>query len=70
MATAVRTHSFVCQVVYNKTNTLSLYRFFFLCDRWLAVEEDDGMVERILPVAGMNDLTAFKHLFNRSAMTF
>ena len=41
-------------------------RFFFLCDRWLAVEEDDGTVERILPVAGLRDLTAFKHLFNSS----
>ena len=42
------------------------HRFFFLCDRWLAVEEDDGTVERILPVAGLRDLTAFKHLFNSS----
>ncbi|XP_046581985.1 LOW QUALITY PROTEIN: uncharacterized protein LOC124289408 [Haliotis rubra] len=40
---------------------------FFLCDRWLAVEEDDGMVDRILPVAGLNDLIAFKHLFSSSA---
>ena len=28
--------------------------------------EGDGMVERILPVAGMNDLSAFKHLFSSS----
>lgn len=41
-------------------------RFFFLVDRWLAVEEDDGQVERIVPVAGMNDLSAFKHLFSSS----
>jgi len=27
----------------------------------MAVEEDDGMVERILPVAGSSDLTQFKH---------
>jgi len=32
----------------------------------MAVEEDDGMVERILPVAGSGDLTQFKQLFNRS----
>ena len=37
------------------------HRFFFLVNRWLAVEEDDGQVERIVPVAGMNDLSAFKH---------
>lgn len=41
-------------------------RFVFLNDRWLAVEEDDGMVDRIIPVAGLNDLTAFKHLFSSS----
>lgn len=41
-------------------------RFFFLCDRWLAVEEDDGQVDRVLPVASLNDLTAFKHLFSSS----
>ncbi|KAK7506559.1 hypothetical protein BaRGS_00002034, partial [Batillaria attramentaria] len=40
---------------------------YFLCDKWLAVEEDDGMVDRILPVAGINDLIAFKHLFSSSA---
>ncbi|XP_063443914.1 polycystin-1-like protein 2 [Mytilus trossulus] len=41
-------------------------RYFFLCDRWLAVEEDDGMVDRIIPVAGREDLAAFKHLFTSS----
>ncbi|XP_060067156.1 uncharacterized protein LOC132547416 [Ylistrum balloti] len=41
-------------------------RYFFLCDRWLAVEEDDGMVDRILPVAGLEDLAAFKQLFSSS----
>lgn len=41
-------------------------RYFFLCDRWLAVEEDDGMIDRIIPVAGREDLAAFKHLFTSS----
>ena len=40
------------------------YRYIFLCDRWLALEEDDGMVDRILPVAGLEDLVAFKQLFS------
>ena len=30
------------------------------------MEEDDGQVDRIVPVAGMKDLTSFKHLFNGS----
>ncbi|CAG5132504.1 unnamed protein product, partial [Candidula unifasciata] len=42
-------------------------KFTFLCDRWLAVEMDDGSVDRILPVAGIDDLIAFKQLFTSSA---
>ena len=41
-------------------------RSFFLCERWLAVEQDDGLIERVLPVAGVKDLTAFNHLFSSS----
>ncbi|XP_077979563.1 uncharacterized protein LOC144434915 [Glandiceps talaboti] len=37
--------------------------FFFMCDRWLAVEEDDGQIERVIPVAGKSELTSFGHLF-------
>ncbi|GFN96340.1 polycystic kidney disease protein 1-like 2, partial [Plakobranchus ocellatus] len=42
-------------------------KFIFLCDNWLAVEQGDGMVDRILPVAGIDDLVAFKQLFSSSA---
>lgn len=38
-------------------------RWYFICERWLAVEEDDGKVERILPVASEQELTHFQHLF-------
>ena len=31
------------------------------------MEEDDGTVDRILPVAGIDDLVAFKQLFSSSA---
>ncbi|XP_064637018.1 polycystin-1-like protein 2 [Lineus longissimus] len=41
-------------------------KYFFLNDRWLAVEEDDGMVERIIPVAGFSDMASFSHLFSSS----
>ncbi|KAK3091662.1 hypothetical protein FSP39_021645 [Pinctada imbricata] len=37
--------------------------FWFLCNRWLAVEEDDGMVDRLLPVASDDDLATFHNLF-------
>ena len=38
-------------------------RWYFICERWLAVEEDDGRVERVLPVASGKELTHFQHLF-------
>lgn len=38
-------------------------RWYFICERWLAVEEDDGRVERVLPVASEKELTHFQHLF-------
>ncbi|XP_068694084.1 polycystin-1-like protein 2 [Montipora foliosa] len=38
-------------------------RWYFICERWLAVEEDDGRVERVLPVASDKELTHFQHLF-------
>ena len=48
-----------------KTN-ISVRRYFFLNNRWLACEEDDGMVDRILPSASIEDLVAFKQLFSSS----
>ena len=39
------------------------HRFCFLCNRWLAVEEDDGMIDRLLPVASKEDMTNFQNLF-------
>ncbi|XP_066292394.1 polycystin family receptor for egg jelly-like isoform X1 [Branchiostoma lanceolatum] len=42
-------------------------RFYFLCDRWLAVEEDDGLTDRILPVAGTENIIGFNHLFFSSS---
>ncbi|XP_074648069.1 polycystin-1-like protein 2 isoform X2 [Tubulanus polymorphus] len=38
-------------------------KFYFICDRWLAVEEDDGQIDRVIPVAGSDELTSFNHLF-------
>ncbi|XP_072168341.1 uncharacterized protein [Diadema setosum] len=37
--------------------------YYFMCDRWLAVEEDDGQIERVIPVAGKSELTSFGFLF-------
>ena len=34
-----------------------------MCDQWLGLEEADGQVERLLPVAGPEQIKDFKHLF-------
>lgn len=41
-------------------------RYFFIVDRWLAVDHDDAQVERLVPVSSMSDLTSFKQLFSTS----
>lgn len=38
-------------------------RYVFLCNQWLAVDKDDGQVERLLPVAAQTELANFDHLF-------
>ncbi|ESP04057.1 hypothetical protein LOTGIDRAFT_109826, partial [Lottia gigantea] len=52
---------YLSKVIVTDLQTNQIY--FFLCNRWLAVEEDDGMIDRILPVAGNSDVTNFNHLF-------
>lgn len=41
--------------------------FYFLCDRWLACDEDDGQVDRLLPLASKEELGEFTHLFKSKA---
>ncbi|XP_063961569.1 polycystin family receptor for egg jelly-like [Lytechinus pictus] len=38
--------------------------FYFMANRWWAVEEDDGAIDRVIPVAGRSELTSFTHLFS------
>ncbi|XP_062602879.1 uncharacterized protein LOC134264616, partial [Saccostrea cucullata] len=39
-------------------------RYIFLCDKWLAIDEEDGMIDRILPVSSKDDITSFNTLFS------
>nr|XP_006815503.1 PREDICTED: polycystic kidney disease protein 1-like 2-like [Saccoglossus kowalevskii] len=41
--------------------------FVFLCDRWLAVEEDDGRIRRHLRVTNEREMKNFNHLFASNA---
>lgn len=38
-------------------------QWIFICDRWLALEKDDGLVDRVLLVSGDKELKNFKTLF-------
>uniref|UniRef100_A0A1I8FY15 PLAT domain-containing protein n=1 Tax=Macrostomum lignano TaxID=282301 RepID=A0A1I8FY15_9PLAT len=38
-------------------------KYFFICNRWFAFDEDDGMVDRILPVSGMEEVRKFEVVF-------
>ena len=40
------------------------FRFIFLCNRWLAVDEDDGEIDRFLPVASKKNILSFTNLFS------
>ena len=46
-----------------KFSTL-IFSFVFLCNNWLAVEEEDGRIERVLSVAGTENVTEFKNRFS------
>ncbi|XP_076818399.1 uncharacterized protein LOC143464499 isoform X1 [Clavelina lepadiformis] len=41
-------------------------KYYFFCDDWLAVDQSDGNIERILPVASDTQIGSFRHLFSSS----
>ena len=45
------------------TDTKTKKEYPFICDKWLAVEAEDGKIERILSIAGENDLKKFHLVF-------
>ncbi|CAF1313923.1 unnamed protein product [Adineta ricciae] len=45
----------------------TLDKSYFICQRWLAVEKDDGMIERVLPVAGEHQRQEFSYLLSKQA---
>lgn len=42
-------------------------KYYFLCDKWLALEKGDGVIDRILPVAGEKQKTEVKYLIKKQA---
>ena len=43
--------------------TSLFFSYIFRCDNWLAVDEGDGKIERVLSAADDNELTRAKNLF-------
>lgn len=52
---------YLSQISIKDVETEEVYHF--LCDRWLACDEDDGQVDRLLPVASKQELGEFVFLF-------
>ena len=52
---------FVSQIIIN--NAESNFKWYFLCNRWLAVDKHDGEVQAEFDVADKNALSGFKFLF-------
>ncbi|CAF1035223.1 unnamed protein product [Adineta ricciae] len=56
---------FLKYVIVRDLQTLD--KSYFICQRWLAVEKDDGMIERVLPVAGEYQRQEFSYLLSKQA---
>ncbi|XP_030841939.1 polycystic kidney disease protein 1-like 2 [Strongylocentrotus purpuratus] len=39
-------------------------RFYFIVNQWFSVVEDDGQIDRLIPVAGREQMQNFSHLFS------
>ena len=42
-------------------------KWFFICNRWLAVEKDEGTIEKVLFVADQKQMAGFQNLFYQRA---
>ncbi|XP_035210182.1 polycystic kidney disease protein 1-like 2 [Stegodyphus dumicola] len=42
-------------------------KYEFIADRWFAVEEGNGMIDHLIPVAGKEQTTEFSHLFSNAS---
>jgi polycystin 1L2 len=45
----------------------SRQKSYFICDKWLSLNKDDGMIERTLGVCGEKQKTEFKYLLSKQA---
>lgn len=43
-------------------------KYYFICQNWLSIEHDDGLIERLLPVCGLAQKTQFTYLLQKQAL--
>jgi hypothetical protein len=43
-------------------------KYYFICQNWLAVEKDDGLIDRLLPVSCDKQKTEFKYLLEKETV--
>ena len=53
-------------VVVNDLQTMEKY--YFICNKWLAVEKDDGLIERMIPVATEIQKKEFAYLLRKEGV--
>ncbi|XP_025102839.1 polycystic kidney disease protein 1-like 2 isoform X2 [Pomacea canaliculata] len=39
-------------------------RYIFVCERWFAIDKDDGLVDRLVPLAQQDEVMSFDNLFS------
>ena len=44
-----------------------IHRYNFICERWFARDKEDGMIDRVVPVALEEDVKTFEKLFQEHA---
>ncbi|KAL5017875.1 hypothetical protein ScPMuIL_003597 [Solemya velum] len=42
---------------------------YFVCEQWLSLDDDDGMIDRVVPIASREELVSFNFLFWMQAKT-
>ncbi|CAF4143107.1 unnamed protein product, partial [Adineta steineri] len=45
----------------------TMEKYYFICQRWLAVEKDDGKIERLLPIANEIEKNQFSYILSKKA---
>ncbi len=54
---------FLEEIIINDLQTKQKYHF--ICNKWLAVEKEDGLIERLIPVAGKKQEREYRYIIKK-----